>query len=73
MTGRTRTKNPAQDNGPEMSTEQMQEFLQNQNKLRAEQAALEIQKILEQYQCRITAYPVIVEGLIRATAEIVAV
>lgn len=68
-----KTKKTAQDNGQEMTTEQAQEFLQSQNRLRAEQCTAEIQKILEQYQCRINAYPVIVDGLIRTTTEIMAV
>jgi hypothetical protein len=74
MTPRTRAKRkPAQDNGQEMTEEKAQEFLQAQNRLRAEQAKVEIQKILDQYQCQIQTYPVIIDGLIRATAEIVAV
>ena len=61
------------ENEQKMTTEQMQEFIQVQNKLRAEQCTAEIQKILEQYKCRINTYPVIINGLIRATTEIVAV
>ena len=71
---RTRAKRkPAQDNGQEITTEQAQEFLQTQNKLRAEQCTAEIQKILDQYKCQINSYPVIIDGLIRANVEIVAV
>ena len=62
----------AKDNKQEMTTEQATEFIQAQNRLRAEQCTVEIQKILEQYKCQINTYPVIVDGLIRATAEIVA-
>ena len=69
----TGTKKTVQDNGQEMTTEQAQEFLQAQNRLRAEQCTAEIQKILEQYQCRINSYPVIVEGRIVTQTEIVAV
>jgi len=72
MTAKTRKK-PAQDNGQEMTTDQAQAFLDAQNRLRAEQAKVEIEKILEQYECRIQAYPVIIDGRIVATAEIVAV
>lgn len=75
MTPRTRAKRkPTQDNGQEITTEKAQEFLQAQNKLRAEQAKVEIEKILEQYKCQIRAYPFInPEGRIVATADIVAV
>ena len=55
-----------------MTTEQMQEFIQAQNRLRAEQCTAEIQKILDEHKCRINSYPVIIDGLIRATTEIVA-
>ena len=63
----------AQDNGQEMTTEQAQAFLEAQNKLRAELCTAEIQKILEQNQCQINTYPVIVDGLIKTVTEIVAV
>lgn len=74
-TNKSRAKSkPAQDNGQEMTTEKAQEFLQAQNRLRAEQAKMEIEKILEQYKCQIRAYPLInLEGRIVATADIVAV
>ena len=61
------------ENEQKMTTEQMQEFIQAQNRLRAEQCTIEMQKILDQYKCQIRAYPVIVDGLIRVKTEIVAV
>ena len=72
MTARNRKK-PDQDSKPEMTEEQMSEFLKVQNKLRAEQCTAEIQKILDEYKCRINSYPVIIDGLIRANVEIAAV
>ena len=73
-TPRTRAKRkPVQDNGQEMTTEQAQAFLQSQNRLRAEQCMVEIQKILDQYKCRINSYPVIIDGKITTQTEIAAV
>ena len=72
MTAKTRKK-PAQDNGQEMTAEQAQEFLQAQNRLRAEQCTAEVAKTLEEHKCRINSYPVIADGRIIVQVEIVAV
>ncbi len=67
-------KTKAQDNGHEMTTEQAQEFLDAQNKLRLEQFAAKVDKLFEENGYRLAGIPYVDDdGRIRAQVRIVAV
>ena len=50
-----------------MTTEQMQEFLRAQNKLRAEQCAAKIAEALEEFNCRIDVIEITRNGILEAS------
>ena len=56
----------------EITAEQAAEVLLNENKERAEKCNAEIGMILGEYNCRINANPLIVDGRIVVQVEIVA-
>ena len=58
----------------DITPEQAEVFLRAKKQQRADQCIVEVEKILEQYQCQIRAYPrLTADGRIITTAEIVAV